>query len=78
MEGVVVGNLSQPPRFSEGRVEGKMSIVNLVAAAQTNSPSFDGGHPVAAEYVIFVLLAAMLALVVMMFIRTRAGRSSKH
>ncbi|MGO9434099.1 MAG: hypothetical protein ACLPH3_24055 [Terracidiphilus sp.] len=55
-----------------------MSIINLIAAAQTNSPSTDAGNPLAAGYVIFVLVAAVLALVVMMFIRTRAGRSSKQ
>jgi hypothetical protein len=59
-------------------VEGKMSIVNLIAAAQTSgAQSSDAGHPVAAKYLIFGLLTAVLALVVMMFIRTSARRSSK-
>jgi hypothetical protein len=54
-----------------------MSIVQLVAE-QTSGPQSQGSNPVAAGYVLIALVAAVLALVVMIFIRTSAGRSSKQ
>ncbi|HEX3891188.1 MAG TPA: hypothetical protein VHW46_01330 [Terracidiphilus sp.] len=47
-----------------------MSIVGLVAAVQTNSPQIESSHPVAAGYFVIALVVPVLALVVMMFIRT--------
>jgi hypothetical protein len=55
-----------------------MSIVQLVAAAQTSSPQIPDSNPIGAGYFLIVLVAAVLALVVMIFIRTSVGRSSKN
>ncbi|MGA8669967.1 MAG: hypothetical protein WB679_08830 [Terracidiphilus sp.] len=58
-----------------------MSIAQLVAAAQTNvpqpMPSTQAGHSVLAGYSLFAIVAAVLALVVLIFIRTSARRSKQ-
>jgi hypothetical protein len=57
-----------------------MSIVRLVAAAQTSGPEShpDASNPIGAGYFLIALVAVVLALVVIIFIRTSAGRSSKQ
>ena len=55
-----------------------MSIVELVAAAQTSSPQSWDSNPIGAGYFLLVLVAAVLALVVLIFIRTSARRASKQ
>ena len=55
-----------------------MWAVRLVAVAQTSSAQIPASNPPTAEYFLLVLVAAVLALVVVIFIRTSAGRSSKR
>jgi hypothetical protein len=59
-------------------VEGQMSIVQLVAAAQPSGTPSGTGNPPSAEYFLIAIVAAVLALVGMIFIRTLARRSSKQ
>jgi len=53
-----------------------MSIEQLVAAVQSSGPS-QGSNTTVAWYFVIGLIAAVLALVVTIFIHTSAGRSSK-
>jgi hypothetical protein len=55
-----------------------MWILRLVAAAQTSSAQVPAANPTGAGYVLLALVAAVLALVVVIFIQTSGGRSSKR
>ncbi|MGA7107373.1 MAG: hypothetical protein WBV28_11965 [Terracidiphilus sp.] len=55
-----------------------MSIVQLVAAAQPSGTPSGTGNPPSAEYFLIAIVAAVLALVAMIFIRTLARKSSKQ
>ena len=55
-----------------------MSIMQLIATAQTSGPQIPANNPPGAGYFLIALVVPVLALVVMMFIRTSAGRSSKR
>jgi hypothetical protein len=55
-----------------------MPIPALVAAIQTRNPETQsGGNPSLSGYLVFAMVAVILGLVVVMFIRTRVRRSSK-
>jgi len=47
--------------------------LDLLATIQTSSPGPQGGFSTAAGYVAFAMVAAILALVVVMFVRTSTG-----
>lgn len=55
-----------------------MSILELVAAIQTSDLQSQASHPVAAWYFLIALIAAVVGLVVTIFIRSSAGRSPKQ
>jgi hypothetical protein len=55
-----------------------MPIVLMVVAGQADGPQSHASNPVAAGYVVFALVAAVLALVVMIFVRTSMRRSPKR
>ena len=56
-----------------------MPVAQLLAAIQTNGPQQTQiGNPVGAEYWAIGLLAAVLALVILIFIRTSMRRLSKR
>jgi len=57
-----------------------MWLVQLVAAVQTSGPEShpDASNPIGAGYFLIALVAVVLALVVIIFIRTSAGQSSKQ
>lgn len=55
-----------------------MPLVAWVAAMQSTSPPTVAGGPHAAGIFILVMVAAVLALVVTMFVRTSMRRSSRR
>lgn len=55
----------------------KVWVLRLIAAAQTSSAQVPASNPATAGYFLIVLVAAVLALVVVIFIQTSSGRSSK-
>ena len=55
-----------------------MSILGLFAMIQTGDLSGQISHPMAGWYFLIALIAAVVVLVAMIFIRTSAGRSSKQ
>jgi hypothetical protein len=54
-----------------------MSIAACVAAMQTSGPQSETTNLPGAEYLVFALIAVVLALIVLIFIRASARRSSK-
>jgi hypothetical protein len=55
-----------------------MSTADLVAAFQTSGPQTTPSNPPAAGYFVIGLLAAVLGLIVWIFIRTSSRRSSNR
>jgi cation transport ATPase len=55
-----------------------MSIVEWVAAAQTGAPGSQTSNSPASGYFVIALLAVVLGLVVWIYIRVNATRSSKR
>jgi hypothetical protein len=53
-----------------------MAIAELIAVVQTSGAQTEG-NPAIAKYLIFALVAAVVGLVLMMFIRTSQSKSSK-
>jgi hypothetical protein len=55
-----------------------MHILDFLAAIQSSNPeSQNGFSPSLSGYLVFAMVASILALVVVMFIRTSTRRSSK-
>jgi hypothetical protein len=55
-----------------------MPIAACIAAIQASTPPTQSGSEATGEYLVFGLLVAVLALVVMMFVRTSSRRSSRQ
>ena len=54
-----------------------VSIALMIAAIQNNNAQSQGASPNSGEYLIIGMVAAVLALVVLVFVRSIARRSSR-
>jgi capsular polysaccharide biosynthesis protein len=55
-----------------------MSLLECVIVAQTSGSQTQAGNPPVAWYLVIALVAAVMGLVVLIFIRTSTRRSSRR
>jgi hypothetical protein len=55
-----------------------LSVLNFVAAAQNSGPATQSSDPPSATYIVLAIAAVLVGFIILMFIRTSAGRSSKR
>ena len=55
-----------------------MSIAEWLAAVQTSVTDTKPSNPIADQYIVFAILAVVLGLMVLIFIRASARRSSRR